>query len=118
MMRADVERSEWQTFLDGFGERNKTRPTRLEVISRSEGVSTDFWLEDGLALSGAVLDKDVEGAPHVEIMLDGCKLHDNRHLTRTVSRVRRLGYEESDGGRDDALEVEDEESNITILRFE
>lgn len=118
VMRVDVERERWRTFLESFGERNKTRQTRLEVISKSGDVGTDFWLEDGLPLIGANLDKDGEDAPQVEIILDGATMCDARHLTRTVSRVRRMGHETGDAGRDTSLEVEDEGGNVTILRFE
>ena len=117
-MRADVKRSEWPTFLQEFGERNKMRPTRLEVTSKSGEVSTDFWLEDGLPLMGTSLDSDGEDAPHVHIMLDGDTSHDARHLTHAVARVRRVGREAGDIGRDIALEVEDEGGSVTILRFE
>ena len=116
-MRVDVERREWRTFLDVFGERNRDRPTRLEVINKSGDVSTDFWLEDGLTLTGTTLDRDGEGAPRVEIMLDGCRPEVSRHMTRTIARARRLWREEGEDGRDSALEVEDGEGYITVLRF-
>lgn len=117
-MRVDVERDAWQTFLESFGERNKMRQTRLEVINKSGDVGTDFWLEDGLALIGTSLDKDGEDAPQVGIILDGETLRDARHQTRTVSRVRRVGHESDEAGRDASLEVEDESGDVTILRFE
>ncbi len=117
-MRVDVERQAWQTFLAEFSERNKMRPTRLEVISKSGETETDFWLEAGLPLIGTSLDTNGEDAPHIEIMLDGAGSHDVNHLTHAVARVRRVGYEAGDAGRDNALEVEDEDGNMTILRFE
>jgi hypothetical protein len=117
-MRVDVERQAWQKFLDGFGERNKARLTRLEVISKSGEVTTDFWLEDGLTLAGTTLDKDGEGAPQVEIILDGGNAQDNSHMTRTVARAQRVGCEADASGHDTALEVEAEDGNVTILRFE
>lgn len=116
-MRVDIERHAWPSFLESFGERNKMRPTRLGVISKAGEVSTDFWLEDGLSLIGTSLDADGEDAPHVEIMLDGGTSHDHRHFTHTVAHVRRVGHE-GDAGRDATLEFEDEEGNVTILRFE
>ena len=117
-MRVDVERHAWQTFLAEFGERNKLRSTRLEVIGKSGETGTDFWLEDGLPLIGTSLDTDGEDGPHVEIMLDGARSHDSSHLTHAVARVRRVGYEAGDAERDNALEVEDKDGNVTILRFE
>ena len=117
-MRVDVERQAWPTFLEEFGERNKMRPTRLEVISKSGGVSTDFWLEDGLPLIGTALDKDKEVAPQIEIILDGGSTRDYRHLTHAVAHVNRVAYEAPDAGPDAALEVEDRDGNVTILRFE
>ncbi|HKS28689.1 MAG TPA: hypothetical protein VJS44_12760 [Pyrinomonadaceae bacterium] len=115
-MRVDVQRREWQPFLEGFGERNNTRPTRLQVINESGEVETDYWLEDGLTLAGTTLDKDGGGAPRIEIILNGGKSQDSR-MTRTIAQVRRLGHEE-DGERDIALEVEGKDGNVTILRFE
>jgi hypothetical protein len=117
-MQVDVERQGWQKFLDGFSERNKARLTRLEVISKSGEVTTDFWLEDGLTLAGASLDKDVEGAPQVEIILDCGNAQDHSHMTRTVTRAQRVVCEADASGHDTALEVEDQDGNVTILRFE
>ena len=117
-MRVDVERQAWRMFLTQFGERNRMRPTRLEVIGKSGETETDFWLEDGLPLRGTSLDTEGCDAPHVEIMLDGATSHAASHLTHAVARVRRLGYEALDAEHDNALEVEDEDGKVTILRFE
>ena len=58
-MRKNIEPLSWQTDLAAFGKRNNLRPTRLEVLGPARELESDFWLEDGLLLSG--IDVDVDG---------------------------------------------------------
>lgn len=117
-MQKEIERSRWDTFFNEFSERNQMRPTRLEIIGRADEVASDFWLEDGVPLSGVSLEPEGDGAPSVQIMLDGNAAQDTRHLTHNVTGVRRVRCGTGENGRDDSLEIEDQDGAMTILRFE
>jgi len=116
-MRSEIESSTWQTNLSRFGRRNKMRPTRLEILGPDREVASDFWLEDGLLLVGIDLEMDGNRNPNIEIMLQAPVGTNKSHMTHTVAGVKRVELETSDG-RDDALEIEDREGAITIMRFE
>ena len=68
-MRNKIESSTWQTNLSRFGERNNMRPTRLEILGPDREVTSDYWLEDGLLLTGIALDVNGDRSPNIEIML-------------------------------------------------
>lgn len=116
-MRKDIERAEWDKYLTDYSRRNRGRPTRLEVIGGAD--DEDFWLECGLPLTGIDTDTHGKGAPCVEIMLGGGSAQESeKHVTRSIARVRRVTPETSEDGRDQGLEIEDAEAVTTILRFE
>lgn len=114
-MRNKIASARWQTNLKAFGERNNMRPTRLEVLGRNREMDSDFWLEDGLLLAG--IDLDMDGSPSIEIMLQAPVGTTKNHMTHTVTGVKRVELETTDG-RDEGLEIEDGEGAITIMRFE
>ena len=116
-MRKNLEPLSWQSDLAAFGKRNNMRPTRLEVLGPAREVESDFWLEDGLFLAGIDLDTDGERGPCVEIMLQAPAASSKNHMTHTVAGVKRLELETT-SGRDAALEIEDGEGRVTIMRFE
>ena len=116
-MRKDIEQTQWTNYLAEYTRRNRGRPTRLEVIGGVDG--DDFWLECGLPLTGIDTDTHGKDAPLVEIMLGGRSAQESdKHVTRSIARVRRVTPETSEDGRDQGLEIEDSESVTTILRFE
>ena len=116
-MRQNIEPLSWQANLSAFGERNEMRPTRLEVLGPAKEVESDFWLEDGLLFAGMALEMDGERGPAVEIMLQVSTDPTCDHMTHTITGVKRVEQETVDG-RDEALEIEDKEGAITIMRFE
>ena len=113
-MRLNIEPSVLKTDLIAFGNRNKMRPTRLEVLDPSRDVESDFWLEDGLLLSGIDLDVDGKTGPYVEIML---RSQAKNHMTHSVAAVKRVSLETNEGV-DESLEIEDAAGTVTIVRFE
>lgn len=115
-MRKNIKPLSWQQDLSDFGERNKMRPTRLEVLGPDREVESDFWLEDGLLLTGIVLEMDGVFGPFVEVMLQAPG-GSQGHMTHTVAGVKRVELETVDG-RDETLEIEDKEGAVTIMRFE
>lgn len=114
-MRTTIEPESWKADLAAFGNRNKMRPTRLEVLGPAREVESDFWLEDGLLLAGIDVDMDRERGPYVEIMLQSSAA--TTHMTHSVAGVKRLELETTEGG-DGSLEIEDQEGMVTIMRFE
>ena len=114
-MRKNIEPSFWQANLTDFGERNKMRPTRLEVLGPAKEVESDFWLENGLLLAGITLEMDRDLGPTVEIMLQA-PADVYGHMTHTIAGVQRMTVDEANGA-DDALELEDKEGAVTIMRF-
>jgi hypothetical protein len=116
-MRKNIEPLSWQSDLAVFGQRNNMRPTRLEVLDPALEVETDFWLEDGLLLAGIDIDTDGERGTSVEIMLQAPSTSSKNHMTHSVAGVRRMELETTDGC-DEALEIEDGEGKVTIMRFE
>ena len=116
-MRKNIEALSWQSDLAAFGKRNNMRPTRLEVLGPAREVDSDFWLEDGLLLAGIDLDANGERGTCVEIMLRAPSASNKNHMTHTVTGVKRLELETTDGS-DVALEVEDGDGSVTIIRFE
>lgn len=116
-MRNKIEPTRWQTNLRAFGERNNMRPTRLEVLGPKRELDSDFWLEEGLLLTGIDLDMARDGSPSVEIMLQAPVGTNKNHLTHTVAGVKRVELKTTDG-LDQGLEIEDRDGAITIMRFE
>ena len=116
MRREDVERSEWPTYIREFDERNRSRPTRLEVIGKP-WAEMDYWLENGLPLAGLSLEVGGEDGPHVALMLDGAAATGSGHMTHTISRVCRVTRSLTEDGRDTGLEIEDAEGLTTVLHF-
>lgn len=115
-MRQEVKRDDWEIFLRDFGERNRHRPTHLEVIGQKRG-EADYRLEDGLPLSGVVLESEGEGSPRVEIMLDGETAKDSRHMTHIVRGVTRVARDLRADGFCEMLEIEGEDNEVILLRL-
>jgi hypothetical protein len=113
-MRQTIDASSLKTDLIAFGARNNLRPTRLEVLGPTKDVASDFWLEDGLLLSGIDLDLDVKSGPYIEIMLQS---NTQDHMTHSIAAVKRVELETNEGV-DDSLEIEDAAGTVTIMRFE
>ena len=113
-MRLTIEPSALKADLIAFGARNNLRPTRLEVLGPTKEVESDFWLEDGLLLSGIDLDVDGKSGPYVQIMLQS---RAKNHMTHSIAAVRRVELETSQG-TDESLEIEDAAGTETIMRFE
>ena len=112
-MRHTIETSSLPTDLKAFGARNNLRPTRIEVLGPAKDVESDFWLEDGLLLSGIDLDLDGKSGPYIEIMLQS---QAQKHMTHSIAAVKRVELE-TNQGVDDSLEIEDVAGTVTIMRF-
>ena len=111
MQSEDVLRT-WRANLAEFGRRNHLRPTRIEVVDPSAGLESDFWIEDGMLLSGIDLEEDPRRDLSVDIMLQTPGLSVRNHLTQRIAKVQRLDLENEE------LKIEDSAGTVTIMRFE
>jgi hypothetical protein len=114
-MQGEIEQNRWKTFLDEFSERNRRRPTRLEVIGAEVGAQEE---EKYLPLVGVSFEPKGSAAGSVEIILGAETADDPRHVTHTVPNVRRIVPLVGLKGLEDGLGVEDGDGGKTLLRFE
>ena len=118
MNNATAAKSIWADFLKLFGTQNHLRPTRLGVFVREGDVLHDYWLEDGLPLSGIALEMNGENSPTIEIMLGDKSEATNGHYTHSIQNVRQIKFELTLNSENDGLEITDAEGKITVLRLE
>jgi hypothetical protein len=113
-MDAKIDYNYWTTYLNGFNKRNRWRPTRLEVL----GEMGAQLAERGLPLVGISVEEDKEGSTRLHIMLGQHDAMDPRHMTYTITRVSRVTPSRGTDGRDESLEIEDEQGERNLLLFE
>ena len=114
-MQGEIERNQWETFLDEFSRRNQSRPTRLEVIGEEIGAQEE---ETHLPLTGVSFETKGTASGSVEIILGGESTADSRRLTHTVAGVKRIVPLVGTGALEDGLAIESEDGVKTLLRFE
>ena len=108
-MNATRQPTDWVNFLNYYSDANKDRPTRIGLFEKNADITNDYWLEDGLPLSG--IDVDMKnGTPVIEIMLEG--------YTHVVRGVRTIRPTYSIDGTEDGLDLIGPGETTTILRFE
>lgn len=99
----------WTTFFKFYSEQNGDRPTRIGLFETVDGITNDYWIEDGLPFKG--IDADLEnGMPVVEIMLEG--------LTHLVRNVRQITATYSLNGSEEGMNIISSNGATTIVRFE
>ena len=103
-MEANNEQ-QWSEFLRYFNQKNNGRTTRLGVFENGH----DYWLEDGLPLTGLDLESGT-GGPDIQIMLG--------NYTHTIRNVNRLSFHLSAGGEQDGCDIVDRDGSTAVLRFE
>jgi len=113
MMKDEIRREDWIEYFKEFSARNRTRPTKLEILGEL-GAQRE---EQHMRLTGIGIEDTGKDAPRIEIMLGGEAAGDE-HLTHTISRVNRIMQKIGDDGRDEAIEFDDNEGGKTILLFE
>ena len=112
-MTDNIEREAWAPYLTEFNQRNKSRPTWLQVFGEAGAQSE----AQGLPLLGICLDDKGADAPHVQIMLGGHDAIERRHLTHMISNVERMTRRVGTDGRDDAIEFIDKQGEASLLIF-
>jgi hypothetical protein len=106
MNNATGKRFKWTRFLRFYGEQNQGRLTRLGVFENGN----DFWIEDGLPLSGIDFDAD-HGRLTTQIMI-------GEQLTHTIPDTRNVRITFSASEMNDGLDITDADGKTTVLRFE
>lgn len=112
-MRDNIERQEWVRYLKEFSERNKSRPTWLQVFG---GAGAQSEAQD-LPLVGISIENKGAYAPSVQIMLGGHDAIEQRHLTHVIANVERVTPQVGTDGRDDAIEFVDKQGEASLLIF-
>jgi hypothetical protein len=110
-----IEHNQWAAYFKEFNLRNRWRLTTLVVLN---GADTQKEEERGMPLVGLSLEADHEGAVRLHIMLGDESVTDPRRQTYTITGVKRVIPKCSVGGRDEALEIEDEQGEKNLLWFE
>jgi hypothetical protein len=110
-MQDEIKREIWAKYFKEFSKRNEARSTILEVFGEI-GAQPE---ERHLPLAGVSVEDSGKDAPRIEIMLGG---DDPRHLTHTITRVKRVMRKLGADGRDEAIEIEDAGGAKTVLQFE
>ena len=113
-MNTTMERQDWAGYLDSFSARNKGRLARVELFDKSgaQEEANHVPLDKvSIALKG-------EDAPRVDILLTDSAGSDVRHFTVTIAHVRRITPSAGASGHENALEIEDRNGALTILRIQ
>ena len=113
-MQGEIQQEQWQAYLDDFSKRNSGRMVDLQLLSDELGTQEEAKM---LPFEGITLETKGSLASSVEIMLGGTGSADNRNLTHTVTKVRRIVPKTGVDGRDDALEIEAGDGAKTIIIF-
>jgi hypothetical protein len=113
-MQDEIKAERWAEFFKAFSARNQARPTRLEIFGDLGAQEA----EHDLPFSGISFDRKDQGAPTLQIMLGGGTAQDARHLMHAIPHVHRVFIKQSPDGRDEALEIEDNNGVKTLLQFE
>jgi hypothetical protein len=108
-----LNKDEWADFFTQFNKINSSRATRLREFDEM-GAQT---VEHGLPLGGLDLQMKGEGSPVVEIMLGG-QQPGQKHLSHSISKVTQVAVKFDDAGREEILEIENEEGAKVLLSFE
>ena len=109
-----IEYIHWDRCLRDFNQRNRWRPTRLTVSD--DGGAQDFGR--GLPLVGVSLEKGCGGSPRIHIMLEERDPTHQRQQTFTITNVKRVTPNRGTDGRDESLEIEDDQGEKNLLLFE
>jgi hypothetical protein len=113
-MLDEIEFTKWNSFFESINQRNRWRPTRLQVF----GLMGNQEAEEGLPLVGLSLDTKAEGGPRVFIKLGEHDITDTRHLTHAISNVTHVMLKKGSDGRDEAVEIENVCGERNLLHFQ
>jgi hypothetical protein len=107
----EIPRDEWLTFFDAFSRRHEGWLATVEVLGKEVGAQTEAR---ELPLVGVTAELKGGEDDTVSIILGEAQ---EDHITHTVTRPARVRLEQTEGGADEALQVESGEGVMTLLRF-
>lgn len=113
-MNTNMERGDWASYLEDFNARNKGRLARVELFDRS-GAQEEA---NHVTLDKVSIEMTGHDAPRIDILLTDDAGSDVHHLTYTVAHMRRVTPSAGASGHENALEIEDREGALTILRMQ
>ena len=105
-------------FLRYFSETHELRPTRMGVFEESRGTVIDYWLEDGLPLTGIDVDNSNPEKPSVLILLSNKEGTEKSHFSHVINDVKLVKVFLSFDGKSDGLDISSFDGKTTVLRFE
>jgi hypothetical protein len=114
MIKGEIERGQWKTFLDEFSKRNQLRPSRVEILGEIGAQEQ----EELLPFEGISFEPKGSAAGSVEIILGGETAAEPRHISHLILHAEHILPLIGIGGVEGGLEVEDGEGTKTILQFE
>jgi hypothetical protein len=107
-MQGIIEHENWNYFFDEFTQRNRNRPTRMEIFGDLGAQPA----EKGLPLLGVAFEERAGQAPNIAVMFGN-----GSHLTHTVAGVKRIMLKRDAEDNDEALVIEDGRGQQMLLRF-
>jgi hypothetical protein len=104
-----VEPHEWDTFLNGFTERNQGRRARFEIFSHGDFAEEE---QDGtfesVSITGSTVTVKRRYADHGE----------ERSMTDDLKDIRGISVQYDTDNSEDMLELTDDKNQLTTLHFE
>lgn len=108
-MKAVAKKQDWANFVKFYCEQNLGRLTRLGVFEPNNDVVTDYWIENGLPLTGIDF-ADTDGKPAIQIMFKG--------YSHEIKVPRSLTFRFTVAADEDGIDITDDDGRTTVLRFE
>ena len=105
-------RKKWSEYFAEFNERNKLRPTWLQILNSNRAYSESR----DLPLLGVSLEEKGTDAPCLQISLGDDHLG-SRHLTHTVNGLKSLTIQLGLDGREESVEFIDKGGTASLLVF-
>jgi hypothetical protein len=110
MSTREVSRNEWTSFFDVFSKQHEGWIASLEILgdevgAQAEAVELPF---EGISVSA-------ESEPQSLVINLGRTAED--HVSHTVKRPRQVWLRQTEEGANDSLEIVEEGSQKTLLRF-
>lgn len=106
---------QWMRLLEEFSDRNRGRRARLETFDRT-GVREE--MQEAVFQSISADEGRSGGGARLTIRREDHSTTEPELLETTIERVRRLAPQYDNDGSEQALEIEDDQRVLTILRFE
>jgi hypothetical protein len=110
MSTREVIRNEWASFFDTFNKQHEGWLASLEIFGEEIGAQTE-----AVELPFEGISFDTEDKPESLIISFGKTTSD--HVSHTVEQPRRVWLRQTAEGADDSLEIEEEGTQKTLLRF-